>query len=198
MTRTPEFEDLVGGDVPAEERGRLERVHELLVAAGPPPELPPSLAEPPAPEARIARLVPRRRLGAALALAAAIALVAFLGGYLAGYSRHGFTAQYSRSMRGTAAAPAASAVIQIGNRDSAGNWPLRLVVHGLKPLPHGGFYEMYLTRGAHEYTCGTFTVRGGATTVRLNAPYRFRRGDGWIVRAERAPEGRAASTVLTT
>jgi hypothetical protein len=198
MTRPPEFDDLVGGDVPAEERARLEHVHELLVAAGPPPELPPSLAHPPEQESRIARLVPRRRLGAALALAAAIALVAFLGGYLAGYSRHGFTAQYSRSMHGTAAAPNASATIDVGNRDAAGNWPLRVVVRGLKPLPHGSFYEMYLTQGVHKYTCGTFTVQGTTTTVRLNAPYRLRRGDGWIVRAEHVNERQAAPVVLST
>ena len=197
MTRRPDFDELVGGDVPAEERARLERVHELLIAAGPPPELPPSLARPAEPEDRIARLVPRRRLGAALALAAAIALVAFLGGYLAGYSRHGFTTQYSRSMHGTAAAPNASALIRIGNRDSAGNWPLQLEVRGLRPLPHGGYYEMFLTRGGHEYTCGAFTIRGESTTVRLNAPYRFRAGDGWVVRAEPS-RNQMPRAVLTT
>ena len=36
----PNFDDLIGEDVPAWERERLRRAHDLLVAAGPPPELP--------------------------------------------------------------------------------------------------------------------------------------------------------------
>ena len=47
MTVPPDFRDLIDDDISAEERARLERVHELLVEAGPPPELPPSLAETP-------------------------------------------------------------------------------------------------------------------------------------------------------
>ena len=45
MTDRPDFRELVG-DLPDEERARLERVHDLLIAAGPPPELPPALVEP--------------------------------------------------------------------------------------------------------------------------------------------------------
>ena len=84
MTVPPEFRDLVGDDLPAEERARLERVHDLLVEAGPPPELPPSLAEAPDSRRGDPTWLPRRRVGAALSLAAAIALVAFLGGYVVG------------------------------------------------------------------------------------------------------------------
>src|SRR5206468_2040698 len=44
-----DFDELVGGgDLEATERERLERVHDLLVAAGPPPELPPALEQAPA------------------------------------------------------------------------------------------------------------------------------------------------------
>jgi hypothetical protein len=42
----PDFEELVGGDLEPRERERLLRVHEALVAAGPPPELTPDLAAP--------------------------------------------------------------------------------------------------------------------------------------------------------
>src|SRR6266571_4646750 len=72
MTGPPEFRDLVGDDLPAEERARLERVHELLMEAGPPPELPPSLAEAPDRAKQSPSWLPRRRFGTALALAAAI------------------------------------------------------------------------------------------------------------------------------
>jgi len=34
----PDFDELVGSDLEPSERARLERVHELLVAAGPPPD----------------------------------------------------------------------------------------------------------------------------------------------------------------
>ena len=47
MTREPDFHELLNGeDLSPEERARLERVHELLLEAGPPPELTPALAEP--------------------------------------------------------------------------------------------------------------------------------------------------------
>ena len=47
MSDTPEFRDLVGEGLPPGERERLERVHKMLIEAGPPPELPPELQEVP-------------------------------------------------------------------------------------------------------------------------------------------------------
>ena len=47
-TRPPDFDDLIGNDVEASERARLERVHQALIEAGPPPELSPRLSAPPA------------------------------------------------------------------------------------------------------------------------------------------------------
>ena len=46
--RTPDFLDLVGDEGTPEELERLRRAHDLLIAAGPPPELSPRLAEAPA------------------------------------------------------------------------------------------------------------------------------------------------------
>ena len=43
MRREPDFDQLIGSDVPAEERDRLRRAHDLLVRAAPPPELSPEL-----------------------------------------------------------------------------------------------------------------------------------------------------------
>jgi hypothetical protein len=201
LTRGPDFHELVGEGLPPDEESRLRRVHELLVEAGPLPELPPSLEKPTLGERpnreNPFQLLPRRRLGAALALAAAIALIAFLGGYLAGYRHNGFTARYSVPMHG-ANGLSASADIKIGKRDSLGNWPLQLQVKGLPKLKRG-YYEMYLTRGKHRWTCGTFAGSGSkSSTVRLNIPYDLKRGDGWIVTAH-APGGpRPGRTVLTT
>jgi hypothetical protein len=176
----------------------------MLLAAGAMPELPPSLEEPsigaqqrPRREENVYQLLPRRRAGAALALAAAIALVAFVGGYVVGFRHDGFTAQYSVPMHGVAGV-AASAKIQIASRDSNGNWPLRFEARGLPKLKTG-YYEMFLTHGKQMFTCGTFAGAGAKTVkVRLNAPYQLQRGDGWIVVKELPGRPIPGPTVLTT
>jgi hypothetical protein len=204
MTREPDFNELVGEDLDATESERLRHAHELLLAAGPVPELPPGLDEPnlggrsERREQGAFQLLPRRRVGAALALAAAIALIAFVGGYVAGFRHDGFAAQYSVPMHATAG-QAASAQIKIGKRDARGNWPLRLDVKGLPKLKNGGYYEMYLTRGKHMWTCGTFAAGGQQTIkVRLTVPYDFKNGDGWIVTKELPGSSTPGPTVLTT
>jgi hypothetical protein len=81
-------------------------------------------------------------------------------------------------------ASGASALIKLGYPDELGNWPMLLVVRGLRPLPDGGYYELLLTKdGKPVATCGSFKVReSGATTVRLGASYRLSEFDGWVVR----------------
>jgi hypothetical protein len=207
VTREPDFNEFVGEDVPAEERERLRHAHDLLLAAGPMQELPPGLEEPsfgerPARheerlEENVYQLLPRRRTGAALALAAAIALVAFVVGYTAGFRHNGFSTQYTVSMHG-ASGLAASAKIKVGNRDSHGNWPLRLEEKGLPKLKQG-YYEMFLTRGKLRLTCGRFAGGGNSTVkVPMTAPYNFEKGDGWIVTKEVPGHAEPGPTVLTT
>jgi hypothetical protein len=203
LTREPDFSELVGEDVPAEDRERLRRTHDLLLAAGPMPELPPGLEEPSFEkrpdrlEENVYQQLPRRRTGAALALAAAIALIAFVGGYTAGFRHDGFAAQYTVPMHG-AHGVAASAKIQVGKRDSHGNWPLRLEVKGLPELKQG-YYEMFLTHGKRMWTCGTLAGGGKSTVkVRLTAPYTFQKGDGWIVTKQLPGHTTPGPTVLTT
>jgi hypothetical protein len=189
MTDTPNFSDLVGEDLPETERARLERVHELLVATGPPPELPPELVQPDLdPREKNVEFLPRRRQGFVIAIAAAVGIAAFLGGFLAGRTKDSFgTPVFHVSMQGTALAQNASATINVGKADEAGNWPLKVDVHGLKPLPKGQYYEMFLTKGHKpSASCGTFRVTSGGDTVRLNAPYNLRKFDGWVVTLERS------------
>lgn len=185
MSPTPDFRDLVGEDVPADERERLQHVHDLLVTAGPPPELSPDLEHAPSVGGSVS-LLPRRRLGAALLLAAALAAAVFGGGFLAGAVTHGggkkASAAFVVVMHGTKAAPNALASIRVRDIDSAGNWPMDVTVQGLPRLPRGGYYELYLTRHGHiAASCGTFNVSGQKTTVSLNAPYNLKRFDGWVV-----------------
>ena len=201
MSDRPTFDELAGGDdLSPEEAARLERVHDLLVAAGPPPELPPHLLEP-QPEQRRANVygLPRRRTGLLLGIAAAIALTAFLGGFVSGQRHAPFDEAGSVQMHSTIAASTASAVIHVGKADSAGNWPLKVNVKGLPELPKGQYYEMFLSRGADQRaaSCGTFRVSGSSQEVRLNAPYRIRNFNGWIVTREQ-PGSNKHPVVLTT
>ncbi len=83
MTKPPDFSDLVGDEGTPEELARLRRAHDLLVSAGPPPELSPRLAEAPSAIGRTSWL-PRRRRGAALVLAAGVVAAAFGVGFLVG------------------------------------------------------------------------------------------------------------------
>jgi hypothetical protein len=188
MTDRPNFDELAGGaDLGPEEAARLERVHDLLVAAGPPPELPPRLLEPDHELEHRDNVIflPRRRAGMLLGIAAAVALLALLGGYLVG-QRQQFDEAGSVTMHSTVTASPASAVIHVGKADSAGNWPLKVDVKNLPALPKGQYYEMFLTRGANQRaaSCGTFRVSGSSDEVLLNAPYHLRAFDGWIVTRE--------------
>jgi Anti-sigma-K factor rskA len=187
-TPRPHFDDLIGADLPTAERRRLKKANDLLLRAGPLPELPASLLRPPATSMRRLRLVPlptRRTRRAVVAVAAAVAVagIALSAGYFtAAHRTSGFRAAAVIEMHGTAAAPTASATIRLGSRDRAGNWPMLVSVKGLPPLPRGSYYYVYLTKdGRPAASCGTFNVDGKTTVVRLNAPYELDEYSGWIV-----------------
>lgn len=189
--KAPEFDELVEDADPAD-RARLRRAHEALLAAGAPPELPPALEQPPGrpfepPIPTLPRGYPRRRRLPVLVLAAALALAAFGAGYLVGDAPApaAFPQDFAFVMQGTPRAEGASASVVVGPRDEAGNWPMRMTVRDLEQLPEGERYELLLTRdGRLSDSCGVFTVAGDKTTVYLNAPYPFRRYDGWVVTRE--------------
>jgi hypothetical protein len=195
VTREPDFRELVGDDLGPDEAARLERVHRLLVEAGPPADLPPELREPPQERRATILTLPRRRLAARLVLAAALIAAAFGGGYLAGH-RSGEPSWGAPIAMHCAGSRLAS--IRLGKADAGGNWPLILRVRGLKPLPGAGYYELYLARdGELGPECGTFRVHGDVTEVRMNVPYKLNAWDDWVIVAHRpgAPE---SAPLLTT
>ena len=203
MTDRPNFDELAGGDdLSPEEAARLQRVHDLLVEAGPPPELPPHLLQEPDPEGgrhdNVTGL-PRRRTGMLLGIAAALTLTAFLGGFVYGARHAPFNEDFAVSMHSTAAGSHAKGVIHVGKVDSAGNWPLKVDVENLPELPKGQYYEMFLSRGADQRaaSCGTFRVSGSQDDIRLNAPYRLNTFNGWIVTREK-PGSAKHPVVLST
>jgi hypothetical protein len=170
---TPEFEDLVGSDLEPAERARLERVHDLLVAAGPPPE----------PVGAPVELRPARRRGPLLALAAALAVTAFALGAALVEGSGGRNVDFTETMTGTAAAADATASLAVFDLDDAGNWPMELTVSGLPAAASGRPFELWLTRGGElAALCGGFfTDAGGRASVPMNAPYRFDEFDGWVI-----------------
>lgn len=172
--RTPNFDELVGDDLTPAERARLLPVHELLIRAGPPPELP---AEAPI------QLHPRRRRGALLAIAAALAVAVFAVGVAVGDRSDGRSIDFVVAMSGTAAATDATASLTVFDLDEAGNWPMEMTVEGLAPAASGRPFELWLTKdGKPEALCGGFlTDEGGSANVPMNAPYNFKDFDGWIV-----------------
>jgi hypothetical protein len=200
MTEFDEIIDTAG--LSPEEAARLRRVHELLVEAGPPPDLPPTLEHPTEPtDAEIVQFphLPRRRLAVGVLVAAAVALLGFGGGYLLGHSKaktSTFSARRVVSMHGQDSL----AVLRIGWRDSAGNWPMELGVSGLpKQRDPQAYYELWLTRnGKPVVPCGSFRVTGTSTTVRLSVPYTFSRFNGWVVTAQPAHAQGPGLVVLKT
>lgn len=190
--KQPDFDDLIAGDVPPEERARLYRTHEQLVHAGPPPELSPELEAVPWPEDALQPLFGRRRReprGRRPVLLAAALVTAVVVGFLVGQattsdnSATSLKASETVQMQGTSLARGALATLKLGHEDAAGNWPMVLHVSGLPKLAKGGYYALYLTKdGRPLVSCGTINV-SGATSVRMSAAYVFDQFDenGWVI-----------------
>ena len=201
MTR--DFDELVG-DLEPEQRERLQRAHDLLLAAGPLPELPPSLADPQSqPEAEIVPFFNRRRNAAVVVLAAAAAAAVFGVGYLTGHQGNGgFVPERTVAMRAVAGAPAgAIGSIAVGSRDDSGNWEMIVRVAHLEKLEPRAYYAVWLTRkGRAVAPCGYFVVPGNrnkVTKVRLTVGYKLSRFDGWVV-TEQLPRHREPGRVVLT
>jgi hypothetical protein len=197
----PRFDDLIEADVPDAERSRLQHVHELLVAAGPPPELSPRLEAGPTLAMTLSRPAkPRGRRIALLAATLAILAVAFVLGYVAGNRGGGLaSAQTTMQLSGTHAAPAALAALKILPADTSGNWPMKLTATGLPKLGRDGYYEVFLVRNGKIYApCGSFVSKGNTRgiDVTLNAPYDLQPHDTWIVTKQKRGDRKAGTVVL--
>ena len=206
MTHEPNFDELIGAEATGEERERLRHTHELLLQAGPPPELPPSLQKVPTfGKTGVIRLERKRvvKRRALVLLAAALSVVAV---FFAGWAAHGgggsvtsTKPDISLNLLGTSAQPNASGTLAVW-RERSGNWPMTLSVVGLPRLTHHRYYEVYLVRHGHPWgLCGTFrgTNSSDPLIVTLNAPYRLQKGDSWVVTRPTQSGGEPGQTVLT-
>ena len=192
--KTPDFDEIVGTEGSPEELAELRQVHNLLLSAEPPAELP----------ARRRKALRRRpvlvRTWAAAAFGFAAVLASLTAGLAIGqafgHESEGHQA-FSRTMHGIGTAAAASAVIKVGSQDASGNRTLRMAVHSLPSLRHG-YYTLYLTeKGQPLVPCGVFrTGTTGNANVSMNAPADLAEYDGWIVSA--VVPGQPSRVLLTT
>ena len=172
------FEELVGAEPTGAERERLQSVHELLLEAGPPPELTPEIEAGPTlgmTLGRIRRLTDSRRRFYIPAVAAAVFIAALIGFSLSSPS----TGLVAIPLTGTAAAPHAAGTLALLT-PTATSQPMVVNVQGLKP----GTYAVYLSRAGRSWEkCGTFLVKNLASGRRttIDSPYRAKRGDTWVV-----------------
>jgi hypothetical protein len=126
----------------------------------------------------------RRRLAAGLALAAALAAATFGIGVWVGGGSDSIEVVEQIVLEPTSATSDAQMVIDVFPVDDPGNWAMQADASGLEPLPAGGYYEVWLTRGKKLVaSCGRFVVGadGRAENVWLNAPYKLLRYDRWVV-----------------
>jgi hypothetical protein len=206
VNREPNLDDLIGAGTTGAERQRLQNVHELLLEAGPPPELSPELEEGPNLKMTLAKRRRAKRQRAMMLLAAAITVFfVFVGGYAVGNNKgasssSGPTSRVVKtiSLVGTSRAPRAEAGLEVW-RPQAGNWPMTLKTSGLPKLPAHEYYEVYLVRNGKPWgSCGTFRVAGSSkqVTVTLTAPYSLEKGDSWIVTQPGAGGKEPGATVL--
>jgi len=201
VNREPSLDELIDAEATGAERQRLQHVHDLLLQAGPPPELTPEIEAGPTLAMTLGR--PRRRVvkqRAMLLLAAALTVaLVFLGGYAAGNrGSKSSVAPLRLELTGTSLEPNAKASLEVWHR-SAGNWPMTLTVAGLKQLPAHRYYEVYLVRNGRPWgSCGSFRVTNskGAVRVTLNAPYTLQKGDSWVVTRPGAGGAEPGQTVL--
>jgi hypothetical protein len=202
LTHEPNFDELIGTEATGTERERLRNAHELLVQAGPPPELPPSLQK--APSFGVfslqQRRVVKRRALVLLAAALSIAVVFFTGYAVRGGGSSSAVPTPPRllSLKGTPAAPNARATLAVWHARN-GNWPMRLSVAGLPKLPPHTYYEVYLVRNGKPWgSCGAFRIESnspGAVTLPFTAPYSLQKGDSWVV-TRQGPGAEPGQTVL--
>jgi hypothetical protein len=189
VNRKPTLDELIGADTGAE-RLRLQHVHEMLLEAGPPPELSPELEQGPNLSTTMGQKKRRgvvKQRAMVLLAAAIVVFMIFIGGYLAHNpgGKGATPAAFKLALHGTKLAPNAEATLEVWN-SSNGNWPMTLTAANLPKLPPHTYYEVYLVRHGKPWgSCGMFRVTSsnsqGVVQVPLTAPYSLKKGDSWVV-----------------
>lgn len=207
MNRDPNLDELIGADPRGAERERLQAVHELLLEAGPPPELSDKLEAGPTLAMTLSKPRRRPKPRALLLLAAALAIfVVFFAGYGVGNHRSGSSANtrvVAQALKGTSLEPQAEGTLQVWSSKDGSNFPMTLSVVGLPKLPPHSYYDVYLLRNGKIQSwgkCGAFRVgdsgSAGGLTVTLTSPYPLEKGDSWVVTRPGVGGAEPGQTVL--
>jgi hypothetical protein len=173
------FDELIGAEPEGPERERLRSAHELILEAGPPPELTPELESGPTLAmtlGRARRLARNRRRMLIPAIAAAF-LVALVVGIATNH--HEGKGIVVIPLKGTPHAPQAHGTLDVFEATND-HQPMRIEVQGLEP----GEYAVYLVHNGRSWEeCGTFFVAdvGGGRPKNIDSPYRARAHDTWVV-----------------
>jgi hypothetical protein len=154
---------LAGCRMCREEEAELHVVHRGLTNATTPPpsELKGRTME---------RLRRRRwRISGAIAAAAVLLVVLFLGSVYPALLRPQDAVAAAATLSPTRQAPGASGEVRL--EGTGANMRIRLQVSGLYPLRSDDYYEMWFLKGDRRISCGGFTVDSeGRATVTMNAP----------------------------
>jgi hypothetical protein len=200
VNREPTLDELIGADTTGAERQRLQHAHELLLQAGPPPELSDKLEGGPTLGMTLGQKRRVKRRAMLLVAATLTVVLVFLAGYaVANHGTSGPTPVITQALKGTAVVPQAQGTLEVWDSQS-GNWPMRLTEVGLPTLGPHTYYEVYLVRDGKPWgLCGTFRVAGTPeepVTVSLTAPYTLRKGDTWVVTRPGQSGNEPGQTVL--
>jgi len=175
------FDELIGDEPDGVERDRLRRAHNLLLEAGPPPELKPEMEAGPTLAMTLSRTrtIARKRRPFLLTAAAAALVAAVIG---LGVLGRGHGHQYpSFSLRGTVFSPNASGTLYIVSTKTS-TPRMKIEVKGLAAIKKP--YVVYLVRNGKAIApCGSFTVAdpNREVTAVLHSPYPVQSSDKWIV-----------------
>ena len=116
-----------------------------------------------------------------------LGIAVFFVGYSTGRHDSTFRTSWYAPLRGTNVAPQSVGSVQGGSIDPAGNTPLLVTVRGLRVLPANEHYALYVLNEKREPSrCGSFTVGGGTTQVKLSYPGLPREPHGWKIAREHA------------
>lgn len=110
----------------------------------------------------------------------------FAVGYATGRHDSTFRTSWYSPLRGTSAAPETVGSVQGGPNTPGENTPLLVTMRGLRILPNGEHYVLYvLSRNHGLLPCGTFSVGEGTTQVKLSYPGLRLEPRGWRIARER-------------
>jgi hypothetical protein len=115
-----------------------------------------------------------------------LGIAVFFTGYATGRHDSTFRTSWFSPLRGTSAAPEAVGSVQGGPNTPGENTPLMVTVRGLRILPSGEHYVLYVLSHDHGLLpCGTFAVGNGTTQVKLSYPGLRLEPRGWRIARER-------------